>query len=264
MTWWTIATNTLGEAMRKKVINIFLLVAIILIFFSQMFAFFATPGGSINSGAASDLVVNNSRVEIVIIKSMAFGVILLSGLVMAIFLGTDLIPAEIERKTIYTILSKPVRRSSYILGKQVGLALTLVVNVGLMGLAFLALIFFKTGQVQLEVITGILIIAVEFVMLGSVALFFSFVVGMLGEFLTSIIGMTEKGGNKSLAWVLEKLHFIIPNFSNFNIYNPLIHPEKIAEVPNFYVHIAKLCGYGLGYSAVLLLITIFIFDRKEM
>jgi ABC-type transport system involved in multi-copper enzyme maturation permease subunit len=278
MTAWTIATTTVREAMRKKVINIFLLVALLMIILSQAFAFFATPGG-ISTQTTGDVNVSDpNRIELIIIKSMAFGIIVLAGLVMSIFLGTDLIPSEIERKTIYTILSKPVRRSAYVTGKQLGLGMTLGLNFLLMGLAFLGLLFFKTYRFPVEIAIGVLIIFVQFAMLGSVALFFSvfltrninaaltfFIFGMLSDFLLTIANQTGERTNSALGWVLKGIHVMIPNFSNFNITNPLIHPEALQEIPNFYGHVfLKLIPYGLLYSAVMLLLAIVIFDRKEV
>lgn len=279
MTIWTIAANTLGEARRKKVIQIFLMVALIMIILSQAFAFFAAPGGISTQSAGDVGVADANRIELIVIKGMAFGVIVLAAMVMSIFLGTDLIPSEIERKTIYTILSKPVRRSAYIAGKQLGLALTLGMNIGLMGLAFLALLLYKTHQFPIEIVVGVVILFIQFVMLGSLALtfsvfltrninaaltFFMFVVGMLSEYLLSIANQTEKGASPALGMLLKVFHVLIPNFSNFNIINPLIHPEAMKEMPNFYVHVAELAGYGLLYSFGLLILAIIIFDRKEM
>lgn len=280
MTAWTIATNTFGEAMRKKVINIFLLVSLIMIILSQAFAFFAAPGGLSTQTAGDVGVANVNRIELIVIKSMAFGIIVLAGLVMSIFLGTDLIPAEIERKTIYTILSKPVRRSAYVTGKQLGLAMTLGLNFLLMGLAFLALLFFKTYRFPVEIAIGVLIIFIQFVMLGSVALLFSvfltrninaaltffiFVVGMLSDFLLTIATRTGESSSRALGLLMKGIHLAIPNFSNFNITNPLIHPEAMQEIPNFYSHVfLELIPYGLVYSVAMLLLAIFIFDRKEM
>jgi ABC-type transport system involved in multi-copper enzyme maturation permease subunit len=279
MTAWTIAANTLSEAMRKKVINIFLLVALIMIIFSEAFAFFAAPGGVSTGNAGEVGVANASRIELIVIKSMAFGVIVLAGLVMSIFLGTDLIPTEIDRKTIYTILSKPVRRSAYVLGKQLGLALTLGLNFLLMGIAFLVLLFFKEHRFPLEIAVGVFLIFIQFVMLGSVALLFSvfltrninaaltfflFVVGMLSDFLLTIATRTGESTNHFLGALLTWVHRIIPNFSNFNVTNPLIHPEALVEIPHFYLHVLQVVGYGLLYSLILLFIAIAIFDRKEL
>jgi ABC-type transport system involved in multi-copper enzyme maturation permease subunit len=280
MTAWTIATNTLGESMRKKVISIFLLVAIIMIILSQAFAFFASPGAGIGTQAVGGVSPSSgNRVELIVIKSMAFGVIVLAGLIMSIFLGMDLIPSEIDRRTIYTILSKPVRRSAYIAGKQIGLSLTLAVNIGLMGVVFIGLVFFKTMQIPWEIAVGVLLILVQFIMLGSVALFFSvflsrninaaltffiFVVGMLGDFWQSVGRLSGGSGNKVIESLMKVLHYVIPNFSNFNATNPLIHPEKLVDT-NFYQYVfLKTIPYGLVYSAILLLLAIFIFDRKEM
>jgi ABC-type transport system involved in multi-copper enzyme maturation permease subunit len=255
VTAFTIANITIRESMRKKIIQVFVLVAIILIILSQAFAFFASPtGGSIAAGAGkAGGIASGNRVE--------------------------LIPSEIERKTIYTILSKPVRRSAYLAGKQLGMAGTLGVNLGLMGLVFLGLIYFKTFQIPWEIIVGVLLILVQFTMLGSIALLFSvflsrninaaltffvFVIGMLGDFLPEIANLSGESGNKFIAAVVKVFHYIIPNFANFNANNPLIHPEKLAETNLYQYAFLHVIPYGILYSAVCLVIALFIFDRKEM
>jgi hypothetical protein len=125
----------------------------------------------------------------------------------------------------------------------------------------------------------VFLIFIQFVMLGSVALlfsvfltrninaaltFFNFVVGMLSDFLLTIATRTGESSNRILGGLLKIIHLAIPNFSNFNVTNPLIHPETLEKLPSFYLHVLKLAGYGLGYSAILLFIAIVIFDRKEL
>ncbi len=279
MNVWTIATLTLREALRKKVVYIFLFVAILMIILSQAFAFFADPSGMGGQKAGDMGVANASRVELIVIKSMAFGVIVLAGAVMSIFLGTDLIPSDIDRKTIYTLLSKPVRRGAYLAGKQLGLSLTLGVNIGLMGLAFLVLLFLKTFRFPIEILVGVLLIWVQFIMLGSVALFFSvfvsrninaaltffiFVVGSLSDFLQEIVNSSARSGNHALAILLRVVKWIIPNFADFNATNPLIHSEQLAQT-NFYQYVfAKVIPLGILYSLMLLIVAFVIFDRREL
>jgi ABC-type transport system involved in multi-copper enzyme maturation permease subunit len=279
MTSWAIALLTVGEARRKKVVQIFLLVALIMIVLSEAFAFFADPGG-VSAGKVQEVTVGNAgRVELIVIKSMAFGVIVLAGMVMSIFLGTDLIPTEIDRKTIYTILSKPVRRSAYLLGKQLGLALTLLLNFSLMALAFLALLFFKTYHFSWEILAGVFLIFIQFFMLGSISLFFSvflsrninaaltffmFVVGMLSDFLMEIMKRSAESGSHAVAWLLEILRWIIPNFAGFNALNPLIHPDQLSATNFFQYAFLKAIPYGLVYSLVLIGIACFIFEQREL
>jgi ABC-type transport system involved in multi-copper enzyme maturation permease subunit len=263
---WTIAVNTFGEAMRKRALNVFLLVAIILIILSNAFAFFTTPQ-------------QGNRVELTIVRGMGLAVIMLSGLVMSIFLGMDLVPTEIERRTIYTILSKPVRRYHYIAGKLLGASLTLLINLGLMGLFFLAVVAYKTRALEPQLLVGVLLFYIQFVLLGSVAVFFSvvltkninvaltffvFVVGTLSEYWQSVANLAGHNQQKIVEVLAKAVHLLVPNFGNFNIANPLIHPEALQEIPRFGLYVAKTVGYGLLYTAIMLVLACIAFERKEV
>lgn len=277
-TAWTIATNTLGEALRKRILNIFLLVAIGLIFLSQAFAFFAAT----QAGPRDP-----ERVELFVINGLAFAVIWLAGLAMSIFLGMDLVPTEVEKRTIYTILSKPVPRWAYITGKFLGIALTLLVNMALMGVVFLIVVGIKTHQVRWELALGVLVMYLEFVFLGAVALFFSvlvtkninialsfffFILGNLSDFWESVVKLNVERfvdartpeGQNLIQNVVKIVHYVIPNFGNFNVHNPIIHSELIRNNPDFYMAIGRVLLYGVIYSLALLLLTVGIFNRKEV
>ncbi|MGC8832799.1 MAG: ABC transporter permease [Armatimonadota bacterium] len=264
MNAWVIATNTFGEALRKRVLNVFLLVAIILIILSNAFAFFTTPQ-------------QGNRVELTVVRSMGLGVIVLAGLVMSIFLGMDLIPTDIEHRTIYTILSKPVRRYHYVAGKFLGAALTLALNLGLMGIFFVGVVTYKAKTFQPELLVGVLMIYLQFVLLGAVAVFFSifltkninvaltffvFVVGTLSEYWKSVANLAKE--QPVIQFLARMVHLIVPNFNNFNMANPLIHPEQMHEIPNFAGYVAKTAAYGILYTLLLLILASIVFERKEV
>ena len=116
---WMIASGTFGEAMRRKILNVFLFVALALIVMGFAFASF------------------QPRQEIVLIKSLGLGVIVLAGVFISVILGINLIPKEIERRTIYTILSKPVQRYQFLCGKFLGGLMTVLSNIALMGIALI-------------------------------------------------------------------------------------------------------------------------------
>lgn len=253
-----IAKTTFGEALRKKILNIFLLVTLALIAFSFSFASFTM------------------REEMTIIKSFGLGIIAISGMFMAIVLGINLVPVEMERRTIYTILSKPVRRHEFLLGKFFGALATIAFNLMLMSIIFVLMVTWKNGgHLDLALFKGTLMIFFQLFILSSVALLFSvFTTPVVNFFLTSavyIVGslsdvtmsMTQ-GENKHIIvkgfyWVI---HYLTPNFANYFTQNPLIHPDAV--VKNEAMYYANNIVYALVYSAALLIVAILVFEKRDM
>ncbi len=260
-TIWLLASGTFGEAMRRKILLVFLFVALALIVMGFAFASF-TP-----------------QRELVVIKSLGLGVIGLAGVFISVILGINLIPNEIERRTIYTILSKPVQRWQFVCGKFLGGLMTVLSNIALMGVAFIVLMIIKEHGFNHDVMNvakGVLMIFFQLTLVGAVALFFSvFVSPFVNFFLTFaiyLLGSTNIAGDladdpdhkKSQLAVgfFKFLHSIIPNFSNFNIENPIINPHVI--ITNETSYILQNVLYAVVYTAILLTIAVLIFDRREV
>ena len=258
MTILVIAKTTLGEALRKKILNVFLLVALAMIGFSVSFAYFSY------------------REELTIIKSMGLGVIAITGMFIAVVLGINLVPAEIEQRTIYTILSKPVRRYEFLLGKFAGSLLTILVNLALMTVVFMVMITWKNNwQPEFALLKGILMIFFQLFLLSSVALVFSvFTTPVVNFFLTSAVYIIGSLSDITLAmsqgedknpivkgfyWVL---HYAVPQFANFFTQNPLIHPQ--AAKTSDLVYYAQNIIYAIVFASVLLIIAILAFERRDM
>jgi ABC-type transport system involved in multi-copper enzyme maturation permease subunit len=216
------------------------------------------------------------REELTIIKSMGLGVIAIAGMFIAIVLGINLVPAEIERKTIYTILSKPVRRHEFLLGKFLGSMLTILVNLALMTLIFLALVTWKNNwQPDFALLKGTLMIFFQLLMLSAVALVFSvFTTPVVNFFLTTAVYIVGSLSDITLAmsrgeeknfivkgfyWIL---HNFTPQFANFFTQNPLIHPE--VTIRNESIYYAQNIVYAMVYASVLLIIAILAFERRDM
>ncbi len=255
---WTIAKATLGEALRKKILNVFLLVTVGLIIISFSFSQFSF------------------RQEMTIIKSFGLGIIALAGLFISLVLGIFLIPSEIENRTLYAILSKPVKRYEYITGKFLGSILTLAFNIGLMGLAFIIALAIKgQGKFDPSIISGIVMIYFQFLLLASVTICLStfitptvnFFVSLSIYIIGSLSSVTEAMANNPKAHIIVKtfykgLHFLIPNFGNFNIQNPLIHPS--VQIKNMNLYIAETILYAIMFSLILTIIAILVFEKKEV
>ena len=253
-----IARTTLGEALRKKILNIFLFVALAMIIFSVSFAYFTY------------------REELTIIKSMGLGVIAIAGMFIAIIQGINLVPSEVERRTIYTILSKPVRRYEFLLGKYFGSLLTVLVNLALMTVVFVAMVTWKNHwHLDLALTKGVVMIFFQLVILSAITLVFSiFTTPVINFFLTSAVYITgslsdvtlalSKGENqnpivKGFYWVL---HYLVPQFANFFTQNPLIHPTVVIE--NEGIYYAKNIIYAIIYASILLIVAILMFEDRDM
>ena len=258
-TIWLIATGTFGEAMRRKILNVFLFVAIAIIVMTFAFTSFMP------------------RQELVLIKSLGLGVIGLAGVFISVILGINLIPNEIERRTIYTILSKPVQRYEFVLGKFLGGLMTVLSNIALMGLAFLLLIVYKEHAFNLDVLKGILMIFFQLVIVGALALFFSvflspfvnffltfavYLLGSLSSVTESLASDPDHHKNPVVVGFFKVVHVVVPNFGNYNIQNPIIHPD--VHITNENLYIAQNILYAIVYTSILLLIAVQIFERREV
>jgi len=257
-TIWIIAQGTFGEAMRRKILNVFLLVAIAIIIMG--FAF-----GSLDP-----------RQEMVTVRSIGLGIIELAGVFISVILSINLIPQEIERRTIYTILSKPVQRYEFLLGKFVGGLLTVLANIALMGAVFFLLVSYKEGHVNVAILKGLLMTFFQLFLVCSIAVFFSaflspfvnffltFAVFLLGSMSSVIESLGTQDSKKSIIAVdfFKALHLVLPNFGNFNIENPIIHPDVI--VTNEFHYFLITIGYAIVYSAFVLTAAVLIFDKREL
>jgi ABC-type Na+ efflux pump permease subunit len=130
----TIARNTLTEAVRQKVLNVLLIFALVLVASSVGLSQLATPG--LDAAGLFDA-------QIKFVKDAGCGAIGLFGFIIALLSVAQLIPQELHNRTIYTILSKPVRRSEFLLGKFFGVVLLLALCVALMSLAFAATLYWQ-------------------------------------------------------------------------------------------------------------------------
>ena len=285
---WSIAKTTIGDALRKKVLQIFLVVAIGLIVISLSFS--QSLSFSTRQGSSTDLML---------VKSFGLGLMALAGWLISLVMGVGLIPQEIERRTIYTILSKPVNRYEFIIGKFLGAVITLAINIALMGVVFIIVVAAKAhgavitpaegivgaegspamvqkvGLFDANMLWGIVMIYLQFMVLSSVVLMFStfltptvnFFMG-LGVYLVGLMGsvtqtiMNSPTASMPLRGLYYVMHYVVPNFDNFNVTNTLLHPEK--HIANMAVYTGQIGLYGLLYALFMTTIAVIIFQRKEV
>ena len=259
-----IARNTISEALRRKILNAFLMVGIAVLVL--MFAFQQLA----------------PRQELTLIKGLGLGIVSLAGLFITVILTINMIPVEIERRTIYTILSKPVRRYEFLLGKYLGALGTILINIGLMSLIFVIAVAVKQamgGESPLgafALLKGALLIYMQLLLLCSLAVFLStfltplvnffltlalFVLGNLSSFTQDLAKTANNPFSKGFFTIV---HYLAPNFGNFQMNNPLVNPDAAAQMHGEFQFIAANVLYALVYSAVLLILAVLVFDRREV
>ncbi|NUL82329.1 MAG: ABC transporter permease [Armatimonadetes bacterium] len=257
-----IARATFGEAIRKRVLLIILLVTVLIIFVSPAFS------------------VLSPRDQRTILLSFGLGVIQISGTLVAIILCINMLPQEIERRTIYTILSKPVMRYNFILGKYFGAVTTLIFSYFLMGLIYLLVLrqFMPgfDGEFAREVAYGIFMFFMQSSLLAAVTIFFStfaspmvnfFLSGgafLVGNILSTLLNtlMNNPKITEAARLPIRLLVLAMPNFSNFNVQNPIINPQQTLSNPTAYL--LQTLVYALTYIVLMMVGAILIFDRREV
>ncbi len=253
---FAIARNAFREAVRDRVLYN-LVVFVLLLIAGAIFL------SEISAGQEAKIIVD-----------LGLSAILLFGVFIAIFVGVGLVYKEIERRTLYAILSKPVGRGEFLLGKYVGLCLTLLVNVAIMGVGLsLALVCVQRGwdPLILRIWPAILLIYVELVILTGVAMLFSafstpalsallaFFVFVIGHFSADLKTLANSLGSAPSRWVFTGLYYLLPNFANYNAISAAAH----GQVTDGRAIVAAV-GYGLIYVGVLLAATSLVFSRRNL
>jgi ABC-type transport system involved in multi-copper enzyme maturation permease subunit len=251
----SIAYNTFREAVRDRVLYN-------LIFFALLMAASSILVGQISIGIERQVVIN-----------LGLTAISLFGLAIAIFIGIGLVSKEIEKRTLYTLLSRPVRRWEFIVGKFAGLSLTLLVNTALMALGVFAAMLYVTrtfARADALVLVAIYFIVLEFVVITALTLLFSsfsspimsavfalamFIIGTFAEDLRAFAAMSQ-GATRSMAMAVA---YVIPNFAALNVITPVAHGEA---VPGGIIAWNTL--YALVYAAAAVSAAVVIFERRDL
>lgn len=248
----SIAANTFRETIRNKVLYAILAFALFVIGITYFLA---------------DLSVGELAR---IIADVGLACIHVFGVIMAVFIGITLVSQEVERKTVYLILSKPVPRWEFIVGKALGLCATLALTTLIMA-ATLFLVHAGYGGVPEG---GILIasagIYLELVMLICLASFFStfttpvlsaiFTLSMflIGHVSGDLLVFGGRAASSAVRWVSTFLYYALPNLENFNWKNEVVHGG--VRSPGVLVMAA---GYLVCYCAAVLAAACMLFSRKD-
>lgn len=250
-----IAFNTFREAVRDRVLYN-------LIFFAILMA-----GASILLGQIS------IGIERIVVVNLGLSAISLFGVVIAIFIGIGLVAKEIDKRTLYTVLARPVRRWEFIAGKFAGLAGTLVVNTFFMAIgAFAALLYVSRGlqAADRSVLVALYLIVLQFIIITALALLFSsfstpllsavlsFALFVIGTFAEDLRGFAAaaSGLTRVLATIAA---YVTPNFAAMNVISQAAHGQTIAGALVAYNTLYAALYAGAAVTAAML-----IFERRSL
>ena len=250
----SIAINTYRESIRSKILYV-------LLFFAVLLVLIATSFSTVTIGD-----------QVKVIKDFGlFCVSLFSASYVSIG-GAALLHKELSKKTIYNILSKPVYRYEFVLGKYFGMLLTVATMVVLMSIGLSLFVAIFDGQIDWSLYAAGYSIMLQLIIVAAFAIFFStivvtpmlsgaftfatFLAGRSSEYLLYFVESGKLSG--FAAWSLKVLHSIVPNLDSVDLSNSAVYGLSLGAEAVFWPTI-----YSLGYSGILLVMAVIFFSRRE-
>ena len=250
-----IASNTFREAVRDRVLYNLIVFALLM------------SGASILVGQIS------IEIERLVVINLGLTAVSLFGVVIAIFIGIGLVSKEIEKRTLYTVLSRPVQRWEFIVGKFFGLAGTLVVNTFFMAIGVFVALLYVSHRFQKPdawVLVALYFIILQFLIITSLTLFFSsfsspllsavfafslFVIGSFAEDLRGFASISQG----ITRWLATGAAYLVPNFSALNIVSSVAHSNPVAGQLILYNS-----AYALVYATVAISGAVLVFEHRNL
>ena len=254
-----IGLNTFREAIRNKVLYSLLAFALLVIIASIAF------------GALS---VNE---DIRLTTDLGLGGMSLFLVVIAIFIGVNLVYKELERKTVYTLIPKPIYRFQFVLGKFAGLALTLLVQLVVMSVVLLTVLSLQGAKLQGGLFMMIALIFLEVLVITAIAVLFSsfstpflsglFIVGifLLGRSVPDIRAVADKMDQPVLSPALNTVANLVPNLRYFYVTGSELRDGYVSLHGSFidWGYVGSASAYALLYTTLVLLAAIALFSRRD-
>jgi len=249
---WTIALNSFRENIRDRILYNLLVFALLMIVLSIALV-------QLSTGEWERITID-----------VGLGSISIFGSLMAIFLGISLVSKEIERRTIYTLLSKPVSRTFFLLGKYFGLVLTILVNMIIMAAVYLLILYYLHGHFSWAQAQALILIFLSLMVVVAIALFFStfstptlsaiftlslFVIGHLtGE----IRHFSEQSASALVKYFGRAVYYLLPNLSNYSLVDNATFGQAL-ELQSFF----NLILVGLLTAAFILALASLVLEKRD-
>jgi ABC-type transport system involved in multi-copper enzyme maturation permease subunit len=251
-----VALNTFREAVRDRVLYN-------LVFFALLMMAAAVFVGQISIG-----------IESIVIVSLGLSAISVMGLLIAIFIGVGLVYKEMDKRTLYALLAKPVRRWEFLLGKFGGLVLTLTVNTAAMAAGLFLVLWYVKHSLASEdsaVLVAVYFILLKLALVVALAMLFScfttpllsilftaglYISGLFVQEMRTFHSLTPK---PALEAIMRRLSYLLPNFQNFDVMASAAHGRAVPGAL-----ILENTIYTVVYCAIVLLTAAAVFSRRDL
>ncbi|HUE88983.1 MAG TPA: ABC transporter permease subunit [Vicinamibacterales bacterium] len=221
--------------------------------------------------------------DLKIIKDLGLAALNVLGLFIAVFIGIGLVAKEVDRRSIYTLLSKPLTREQFLIGKYLGLVMTLAVNLGAMCLAFYAVLFYQdfaaseglraswpAPAMDPTLMIAVALIFGELMLVTAIALFFSsfsspllsmlftLALWIAGHFNADLRQFEAVVDSAPVAFIARGMYYLLPNLAPFNVKAEVVH-----AVPVTATHVALTLAYAAVYITAVLLGAMAVFRKRD-
>jgi ABC-type transport system involved in multi-copper enzyme maturation permease subunit len=250
----TIAGITMLEGARKQIFHVLMLFAMTLIVISTLLGFL------------------DHNVQIKIVKDLVCVAILVSSSLIAITLSVSGIPQEVEQRTAYPILAKPVKRWEFVVGKYLGTVGTVAIGMAIMTAAFSCILIAYSGHVGSGVFMVMPFLFLEAAIVAAIGILLSTVCTTpLAWFLTTVIFVVGAFKFQIHEFVVAKDHSfagkaveavgyqLLPNLECFNFKDSIVHGIPVSPV-----YLLQTTLYGVVYTAAVLTLASLAFSRREL
>jgi ABC-type transport system involved in multi-copper enzyme maturation permease subunit len=250
---WAVIANTFREAIRDKVLYN-------LVFFALLVMGASVVIGNMTLGEG-----------IKIILDLSLAAMSVFGLLIAIFVGIGLVHKEIQRRTVYMLLAKPISRRNFVIGKYLGLMLVIALNVAIMTAAlFVLIVFYSESGMYPGVFVAVLLILVELMVVTAVAVLFSTFstptlsamltlgVWVIGRFSSDLLEFARKTEDPVSRVLVTVVHYALPNLEKFDVKHLVVYNMAIEPA-----YVGGAVVYGMLYIVFLIGLAALIFERRD-
>lgn len=250
---WSVALNTYRESVREKLLYLVIIYALAL----MVSVFILSP---LSVGAAKGKIVTD----------VGLAGISILGILTAIIVGSNLVHKEVDKKAVLMVLTRPVSRAGYLVGKFAGVSLSLLSLVGIMTVVLVIMMLVGSAPLTPAVFMAIGLSLIEIGLIISVMIFFStFTTPLLTSFFTICIFVTgtlsgdlrlfaQKFGGKTMNYVMDVLYFTLPNLKVFNLRHEAVYGLRYSPV-----EVLLPAAYGIVYTAAMIYFAWLVFRRRE-
>lgn len=249
----TIAMLAIEENIRKKILYILLFFSFLLIAFSASFTSFELG------------------TQLPVMKDISMSGISLFGIVFTLSLFLNVIPQEIERKTIYPIITQPITRGTYLAGKYLGIMALIAANLLILGIELMIVLFIYGDGWNWMVLQSIALNILQCGVLGALMMAFSLIASyplalstviflyIVGGISTPYINYLSGRLPDAMIKGVIFIKYLLPKFDCFNIKDAIVHSHTLPAG-----YFTWCCVYGITYIALVMLLASILFDRKDL